>query len=148
MVSNLNVLYKLKIDIKTKKKSHCKLAFYFLSKFSRRTGIFALIMGYAKERGKLEKLLAKIAGISIVDEKNLSILIDSHEKYSHTVRILKNKNPDAFMDLYKNELQEIKEAKKTVKQNDSEEARDGNFTAYKDSIIRALKKTIKISNEA
>lgn len=105
-------------------------------------------MGYAKERGKLEKLLAKIASVSIVDEKNLAMLIDSHEKYSHTVRILKNKNPDAFMELYNNELQEIKEAKKTIRENDSEEAREGNFIAYRDSIVRALEKTIKTSIEA
>src|SRR5690606_6248036 len=105
-------------------------------------------MGYAKERGKLEKLLAKVADINIIDEKNLAVLIDSHEKYSHTVRILKNKNPDAFMELYKNELQEVKEAKKTVKENDSKEAREDTFIAYRDSIVRALDKTIKTTTEA
>src|SRR5690554_2755535 len=58
----------------------------------KRTAIFAPIMGYAKERGKLEKLLSGIAGISTVNEKNLAVLVDGHQKYSHTVRILKNKN--------------------------------------------------------
>jgi hypothetical protein len=105
-------------------------------------------MGYAKERGKLEKLLEKIAGINIVDEKSLVVLIDSHEKYSHTIRILKNKNPDAFIELYKNELQEIKEAKIAVKESNSEEARQDNCIAYKDSIVRALEKTIKTSSDA
>lgn len=105
-------------------------------------------MGYAKERGKFEKLSAKIAGISIFDEKNLSVLLDCHEKYSHTLRILKNKNPDAFIELYKNELQEIKEAKKTVKESESEQARQDSFIAYRDSIIFALEKTIKTTEEA
>lgn len=76
------------------------------------------------------------------------MLIDIHEKYSHIIRILKNKNPDAFIELYKSELQEIKEAKKTVKENDSEDARQDNFNAYRDSIIRALEKNIKTTTEA
>ncbi len=113
-----------------------------------RTGIFAPIMGYAKERGKLEKLLAGIASINIVSEKNLAVLTDGHEKYSHTIRILKNKNPDAFFELYKNELQDIKDAKITVKESESDEAQHANFFAYKDSIVRALEKTIKASIEA
>ncbi|AOM80256.1 hypothetical protein [Pedobacter steynii] len=104
-------------------------------------------MGYAKERGKLEKLLTKTAGINVYDEKSLAILVDSHEKYSHTVRILKNKEPELFTDLYTNELQEIKEGRKSLKESDSDEARQTNFTAYKDIIVRALEKTIKTTNE-
>src|SRR5690606_39091742 len=102
-------------------------------------------MGYAKERGKLEKLLSGIASINTVNEKNLAVLVDGHEKYSHTVRILKNKNPDAFMELYKNELQDIKDAKIAVKESDSDEARQDTFLAYKESIVKALEKTIKVS---
>jgi hypothetical protein len=113
-----------------------------------RTGIFAPIMGYAKERGKLEKLLAGIAGINIVSEKNLAVLIDGHEKYSHTIRILKNKNSDAFFELYRNELQDIKDAKIAVRESDSDEARHASFFAYKDSIVRSLEKTITSSIEA
>ncbi len=105
-------------------------------------------MGYAKERGKLEKLLIGITNINTFDEKSLAVLIDGHEKYSHTVRILKNKNPDAFIELYKNELQDIKDAKIAVKESDANETRDANFVAYKDSIVRALEKTIKASIEA
>lgn len=104
-------------------------------------------MGYAKERGKLEKLLTKTAGINVYDEKSLAILVDSHEKYSHTVRILKNKEPELFTELYTNELQEIKEGRKSLKESDSDEARQTNFTAYKDIIVRALEKTIKTTNE-
>ena len=104
-------------------------------------------MGYAKERGKLEKLLTKTAGISAYDEKSLAILVDSYEKYSHTVRILKNKEPELFLDLYTNELQQIKESRKTLKESDSDEARQTNFTGYKDSILHALEKTIKTTNE-
>lgn len=105
-------------------------------------------MGYAKERGKFEKVLARIAGISMFDEKNLSVLLDSHEKYSHTLRILKNKNPDAFIELYEKELQEIKEARKIVKECDSEKTCQDSFIAYRDLIVSALEKTIKTTNEA
>ncbi|SHE80776.1 hypothetical protein [Pedobacter caeni] len=104
-------------------------------------------MGYAKERGKLEKLLTKTAGINVYDEKSLAILVDSYEKYSHTVRILKNKEPELFTELYTNELQEIKAGRKTLKESDSDETRQSNFTAYKETIVRALEKTIKTTNE-
>ncbi|MNV89064.1 hypothetical protein D3C71_1833280 [compost metagenome] len=73
--------------------------------------------------------------------------MDSHEKYSHTVRILKNKEPELFTELYTNELQEIKEGRKSLKESDSDEARQTNFTAYKDIIVRALEKTINTTNE-
>lgn len=105
-------------------------------------------MGYAKERGKLEKLLVKVVGIKNYDEKNLAILVDSHEKYSHTVRILKNKEPDTFIDLYNNELQAIKEGRKSLKESDTDETRDSSFVAYKDSIIDALEKTIQATKES
>ena len=65
-------------------------------------------MGYAKERGKLEKLSEKITGLDIYNEKNLTLLGDIHEKYSHTVRILKNKQEATFSDLYRNELEAVK----------------------------------------
>ena len=103
-------------------------------------------MGYAKERGKLEKLL-KIAGINEYNEKNLAVLVDSHDKYSHTVRILKNKEPELFSELYTKELQEIKESRKTFKESDTDEARQKNFKLYKDSIVHALEKTIQTTNE-
>jgi len=108
----------------------------------------ATIMGYAKERGKLEKLSTKIVGISIYDEKNLAILIDIHEQYSHTVRILKNKEPETFSDLYTNELQEVKAGKRSLRESDSDETRQANFIAYKESIQRALEKTIKATIES
>lgn len=109
--------------------------------------IFTAIMGYAKERGKLEQLLVKIASVDTYNEKSLAILVDSYEKYSHTVRILKNKNADIFMDLYTNELQAIKEAKKTLRESDSDESRQINFIAYKTSIVSALEKTINTTLE-
>ena len=105
-------------------------------------------MGYAKERGKLEKLLVRVTGISTYDEKSLANLVDTHEKYSHTVRILKNKEPETFGELYTNELQEVKEGRKSVKESDSDEARQSNFTIYKDTILKALQKTIKATNES
>jgi len=103
----------------------------------------AAIMGYAKERSKLEKLSAKIAGVNIYDQKNLAILIDIYEQYSHTVRILKNKEPETFGDLYNNELQEVKTGKRSLKESDSEETRQTNFLAFKASIQIALENTIK-----
>jgi hypothetical protein len=105
-------------------------------------------MGYAKERGKLEKLSAQIIGLDIYNEKNLAILIDSHEKYSHTLRILKNKNPDIFSDLYKNELQEIKEGKKAVKESGTDDARQHNFIQYKASMLSVLEKTIQATKDS
>jgi hypothetical protein len=43
-------------------------------------------MGYAKERGKLEKLSQKVSGLTNYDEKSLAIITDIYEQYSHTVR--------------------------------------------------------------
>ncbi|WP_442592006.1 hypothetical protein ACSBL2_12345 [Pedobacter sp. AW31-3R] len=105
-------------------------------------------MGYAKERGKLEKLQSKVNGIDIFNEKNLAILVDSHEKYSHTVRILKNKEPETFIHLYENELQEVKEGRKSVKESDSDESRQANFEVYKNAIVVALEKTIAATHES
>ena len=102
-------------------------------------------MGYAKERGKLEQLSAKIAGINGYNEKNLAFLVDCQDKYSHTIRILKNKEPDAFTDLYKVELQEIKEGRKAIKESETDEARQGLFITYKDTILKAIEKTVTIT---
>ena len=100
-------------------------------------------MGYAKERGKLEQLSAKIKSISAYDEKNLAILIDGQEKYSHTVRILKNKEPETFESLYKNELELVKAGRKAVKESETDESKQSNFVLYKESIATALAKTIQ-----
>ncbi len=111
------------------------------------TGILAAIMGYAKERGKLEKLVLKVVSIADYDEKNVAILVDSQEKYSHTVRILKNKEPETFTSLFQNELEEVKASRKTLKESDTEEARQTNFTGYKTAILNALEKTINTTKE-
>ncbi|MBC8988254.1 hypothetical protein H9X96_21070 [Pedobacter sp. N36a] len=104
-------------------------------------------MGYAKERGKLEKLSGKIVGLDIYNEKNFAILVDSHEKYSHTIRILKNKEPELFMDLYTNELQQIKESRKAVKESETDEARQSTFILYRDTLVAVMEKTINITKE-
>lgn len=104
-------------------------------------------MGYAKERGKLEKLSAQIVGLDNYNEKSFAILIDGQEKYSHTLRILKNKNPEIFIDLYNNELQAIKEGRKSVKESDTDAVRQDNFILYKDSILGALIKTIQATKD-
>lgn len=105
-------------------------------------------MGYAKERGKLEQLLTKLVGLNIYNEKSLAALDDIHEKYSHTVRILKNKEPETFTELYKNELQEVKESKKALKEGDTIEERQNKFVSYKDTVLRAVEKTIKTTHES
>ncbi len=99
-------------------------------------------MGYAKERGKLEQLSEKIVGLAIYSEKSLAILVDSHEKYSHTIRILKNKEPELFGDLYTTDLQAVKESKKTLKESETDEARQSNFLEYKTLILTVLDKAI------
>jgi hypothetical protein len=108
-----------------------------------RTGIFAAIMGYAKERGKLEQLMNKIKSVNNYDEKSLAILVDGHEKYSHTVRILKNKEPETFEALYKVELQEVKEGRKSLKESETEETKQSSFLIYKNALVAALEKTIQ-----
>lgn len=100
-------------------------------------------MGYAKERGKLEKLLTKTNGIGTFDEQNLKVLNDIHEQYSHTVRILKNKEPETFLELYTNELQQVKAGKVALRDSESDEARGENFDAYKNIVSAALEATIE-----
>lgn len=103
-------------------------------------------MGYAKERGKLEKLSTKVSGLKNYDDKSLTIITDIFEQYSHTVRILKNKNPEAFNELYQNELQQVKLVKKSLKL--SEEAdRPDNFIRYRDSLLAALNSAIALTKE-
>ncbi|WP_316769379.1 hypothetical protein [Pedobacter frigiditerrae] len=99
-------------------------------------------MGYTKERVKLEKLLVKLNGVNVYNEKSLDILSNIYEEYSHTIRILKNKEPEVFMSHYTDDLQAVKLAKKTVKESDSDESKEQNFNAYKEVIITALQKTI------
>ena len=64
------------------------------------------------------------------------------------MRILKNKEPETFTDLYTDELQEIKDSRKAVKEADSDETRQNSFIVYKETILRALEKTIKATNES
>ena len=103
-------------------------------------------MGFTKERKKLEKLSEKVTGLKEYDAKNLVIITDIYEQYSHTARILKNKEPDAFNDLYLNELQQVKECKRRLKLIEEEENKAVNFIKYKDALINALTKTIQTAN--
>ena len=100
-------------------------------------------MGYAKERGRIEQLSAKIAAIDVFNEKNFDILVDTQEKYSHTVRILKNKEPETFAALYENELQAVKAGKKAVRESEDEESRQATFLIYKNILMDALAKTVE-----
>lgn len=103
-------------------------------------------MGYAKERGKLEKLSTKVAGLTIYDDKSLNVITDIFEQYSHSVRILKNKNPELFNTLYQNELQEVKLFKKALKVSEEADRQD-NFIKYKDSLLAAINSAIKETQE-
>lgn len=103
-------------------------------------------MGYAKERGKLEKLSTKVSGLKNYDDKSLAIITDIFEQYSHTVRILKNKNPEAFNELYQNELQQVKLVKKSLKLSEEADRQD-NFIRYRDSLLAALNTAIGLTKE-
>ena len=102
-------------------------------------------MGYSKERKKLEKLSEKISKLQQYDAKNLVVITDIYEQYSHTARILKNKEPDAFNELYLNELQQVKECKRKLKLVEESENIEVNFVKYKDTLINALSKTIEVA---
>jgi methionine synthase I (cobalamin-dependent) len=104
-------------------------------------------MGYAKERGKLEKLSAKVNGLTVYDEKSLAVITDIYEQYSHTVRILKNKDTDTFLDLYQNDLQQVKEAKRALKQIEENDDRQLKFIEYRDVLSAALAKTIQTTKD-
>jgi len=100
-------------------------------------------MGYAKERVKFEKLSTKVSGLTNYDDKNLTIITDIFDQYSHAIRILKNKNPETFIEQYKNELEEVKLLKRALKV--SEEAdREDNFVKYRDSLLAALNSAITL----
>lgn len=101
-------------------------------------------MGYAKERGKLEKLSSKVSALTNYDDKSLTVITDIFEQYSHSIRILKNKNPEAFIELYEKELQQVKLVKRLLKL--SEEAdRQNSFINYRDSLLAALNSAITVT---
>jgi hypothetical protein len=101
-------------------------------------------MGYTKERKKLEKLSEKTASLQHYDSKSLAIITDIYEQYSHTARILKNKNTDIFNDLYLNEFQQVKESKRLLKVTEEEGDQQPNFIKYKEALLDALKKTVQL----
>ena len=103
-------------------------------------------MSHAKERGKLEKLSTKVDGLTNYDDKSLAIITDVFEQYSHIIRILKNKNPDKFTGQYKNELEQVKLDKRTLKLGD-EVDRQENFVRYKDSLLAAVNNAILLIKE-
>ena len=104
-------------------------------------------MGYAKERGRLEKLATKLSGLKAYDDKSLAIITDIFEQYSHSVRILKNKNPETFTGLYENELEQVKVVKRSLKVCEEADRQD-NFLKYRDALISALNSAIKVTLEA
>jgi hypothetical protein len=104
-------------------------------------------MGYAKERGKLEKLSTKVKGLTNYDDKSLAVITDIYEQYSHTVRILKNKNPETFTAVYQQELPQVKLAKNTLKVSEEADRQD-NFDKYKDTLSTALINAITLTQES
>jgi hypothetical protein len=101
-------------------------------------------MAYTKERKKLEKLSEKTTALQNYDGKSLAVITDIYEQYSHTARILKNKDTELFNDLYLNELQQVKESKRVLKVTEEEEDRQANFIKYKETLLDALNKTVQV----
>jgi hypothetical protein len=104
-------------------------------------------MGYAKERGKLEKLSTKVSGLTNYDDKSLKIMTDMYEQFSHTIRILKNKNPDTFTEAYEKDLPQVKQAKNTLKVSEEADRQD-NFIKYRDALSTALTTAITLTKES
>lgn len=104
-------------------------------------------MGYAKERGKLEKLSTKVSALTIYDDKSLATITDVYEQYSHTVRIMKNKNPDTFTEIYQNELPQVKLVRNALKQSEEGDRQD-NFIKFRDVLSSALNSAISLTKEA
>lgn len=104
-------------------------------------------MGYAKERGKLEKLLEKVTGLHAYDDAGLTVITDMFDQYSHTVRILKNKNEELFMVLYQEDLATVKACKKALKESVYGDDQQTIFITYRDALVAAIDKTIQVSKE-
>jgi len=104
-------------------------------------------MGYAKERGKFEKLLTKVNSLTNYDEKSLAVITDIYEQYSHTVRILKNKNPDTFSALYLEDLPQVKLFRNTLKVSEEADRQDS-FLKLRDSLSSALNSATTLSKES
>ena len=103
-------------------------------------------MGYAKERGKFEILSTKVEALKIYDDKSLKIITDIFEQYSHSIRILKNKNPEAFTNLFINELEQVKLVRKALKLSEEADRQD-NFIKYRDVLLNALNSSIAVTKE-
>ena len=104
-------------------------------------------MGFAKETGKLEKLSTKVQGLTNYDEKSLAVITDIYEQYSHTIRILKNKNPEAFNEAYQQQLPQVKLAKNALKVSEEAERQD-KFDSYKQVLSTTLQSAIALTHEA
>ena len=103
-------------------------------------------MGYDKKREKLEELSAKLSSLKTYDNKSLLVITDIFEAYSHSIRILKNKNPEAFNHLYETELQEVKLVRRSLKVAEEADRQEA-FTKFKDSLLAALNSAIKQAKE-
>lgn len=101
-------------------------------------------MGYAKERGKFEILAAKVSGLTIYDDKSVKVITDIFEQYSHSVRILKNKNPETFTNIFLNELEQVKLVKRALKISEEADRQD-NFIKYRDSLFAGLNSAIALT---
>jgi hypothetical protein len=104
-------------------------------------------MGYAKERGKLEMLSTKVSSLTNYDDKSLAIITDISEQYSHTVRILKNKNPDTFNKVYLEDLPQVKIARNSLKVSEEGDRQD-NFMKFRDSLLAALNSAVTLTKES
>ncbi|TDG36143.1 hypothetical protein EZJ43_10400 [Pedobacter changchengzhani] len=101
-------------------------------------------MGYAKERGKFEILATKVGGLTIYDDKSVKIITDIFEQFSHSVRILKNKNPETFTNLFLNELEQVKVVKRALKLSEEADRQD-TFVKYRDILKDGLESAVALT---
>lgn len=100
-------------------------------------------MSIGKEKVKLEKLLVSVASVKNIDELNLEIVNEGYREYAVIIKSLYNKQPNIFGNLYNYDLKEIKENKKFTKESYTAKAKQTNFTAYRDSVVEAIERTME-----
>jgi hypothetical protein len=105
---------------------------------SLQLAILAAIMIFNKEKVKLTNLSASIADVHLFNEENLLIVHNSFIEYAKIIRNLYKLNPNVFANLYKYDLAEIRNHKKIIKEDFSDENQKKNFLNYKNSILHAV----------
>jgi len=95
-------------------------------------------MIFSKEKVKLQKISASIAAIQLFDEASLLALNDGFVEYAKIIRVLFKMKPNVFANLYNYDLAEIRNHKKTVKEDFADENQQQNFILYRNSVLHAI----------